>query len=651
MKKTTAGRKCLADKLRETTQEYKNSVSKKAAASATIFALLFQTLIIPGAIFGPQTVKAESCSTGSDTVFLMDISASMQSKLAQEKSDAVAVLAGLQAQDMSTVIGFNTIADSQILTSTHQTTIDRVNSFNSASDLTNLQNGLAVAKNVLDQGRNGDIYNKTIILLTDGLTNRPNGNAPWEDTYNAVDVNAVVQAADSLKSAGYSIFVLAYGTERDETALKTIASDGNHYLHEPTVQQLGNVYSIISEASCGSISGHKYEDANNNGAIEAGEAGLAGWTITLNGPTSGQTTTAVDGSYTFSGLAPGHYTLTESAPSGSKTYTQTLSPSAFDLTKGQIATAKDFANYFPAVDTDGDGITDDLDNCRWIANPAQENNDGDSLGDACDPDIDADNLYNAVDNCPSVYNPDQADADHDGLGDACDAVDNSNDNVGDDTGDDVIDTDNDGIADNLDNCPLIANPNQADTDNDGLGDACDAVDDSNNNVGDDTVATSTDDGSGDDATGEDNSGDDSGNDGNATSTNDGTGDSTGDDDVTPPDNTPVKHHHMHYSDFAPGYGPGFGGIAAQVAGAATEQLTLNEIAGQLDSLKNEINALSGSVATFLNERQTAQAGTLPLSADLSGIFTETPDTVHKAMSDKDARIQPAAFTNSRRDKV
>ena len=296
MKKTTAGRKCLADKLRETTQEYKNSVSKKAAASATIFALLFQTLIIPGAIFGPQTVKAESCSTGSDTVFLMDISASMQSKLAQEKSDAVAVLAGLQAQDMSTVIGFNTIADSQILTSTHQTTIDRVNSFNSASDLTNLQNGLAVAKNVLDQGRNGDIYNKTIILLTDGLTNRPNGNAPWEDTYNAVDVNAVVQAADSLKSAGYSIFVLAYGTERDETALKTIASDGNHYLHEPTVQQLGNVYSIISEASCGSISGHKYEDANNNGAIEAGEAGLAGWTITLNGPTSGQTTTAVDGS-------------------------------------------------------------------------------------------------------------------------------------------------------------------------------------------------------------------------------------------------------------------------------------------------------------------------------------------------------------------
>ncbi|MGX9725867.1 MAG: thrombospondin type 3 repeat-containing protein [Candidatus Electronema sp. VV] len=39
----------------------------------------------------------------------------------------------------------------------------------------------------------------------------------------------------------------------------------------------------------------------------------------------------------------------------------------------------------------------------------------------------------------------------------------------------VTDTDGDGIADAADNCPLVANPDQADTDGDGKGDACDAA--------------------------------------------------------------------------------------------------------------------------------------------------------------------------------
>jgi hypothetical protein len=38
-----------------------------------------------------------------------------------------------------------------------------------------------------------------------------------------------------------------------------------------------------------------------------------------------------------------------------------------------------------AADTDGDGITDGVDNCRFEANPGQEDEDGDTFGDACDP--------------------------------------------------------------------------------------------------------------------------------------------------------------------------------------------------------------------------------------------------------------------------
>jgi len=86
------------------------------------------------------------------------------------------------------------------------------------------------------------------------------------------------------------------------------------------------------------------------------------------------------------------------------------------------------------LDTDGDGIPDEEDNCPFDANPDQADYDGDGVGNACD-------------NCPDVDNPDQMDMDGDGIGDVCDP-----------------DDDNDGVLDELDNCPMKKNPNQEESD-------------------------------------------------------------------------------------------------------------------------------------------------------------------------------------------
>ena len=98
-------------------------------------------------------------------------------------------------------------------------------------------------------------------------------------------------------------------------------------------------------------------------------------------------------------------------------------------------------------------------------------------------DADGDGKSDGFDNCPFVANRDQADRDGDGVGDACDncpatANPDQRDTDGDGKGDACDDDkDGDGILNAADNCPGIYNPNQTDTDGDGIGDACDPDDD------------------------------------------------------------------------------------------------------------------------------------------------------------------------------
>jgi len=109
---------------------------------------------------------------------------------------------------------------------------------------------------------------------------------------------------------------------------------------------------------------------------------------------------------------------------------------------------------------DGDLHGNVCDNCVIIANDAQENIDGDLEGNVCDKDMDGDSIINAEDLCPTNPDPQQVDTDKDGMGDACDP-----------------DMDNDGVANLNDNCPLVYNPEQ-ESDTSKFGVACNADDDS-----------------------------------------------------------------------------------------------------------------------------------------------------------------------------
>lgn len=74
---------------------------------------------------------------------------------------------------------------------------------------------------------------------------------------------------------------------------------------------------------------------------------------------------------------------------------------------------------FAPNQSDGDGITDTLDNCPTVTND-QRDQDGDGAGDACDGDLDGDAQANGADNCATIANPFQEDLDRDGLGNPCD---------------------------------------------------------------------------------------------------------------------------------------------------------------------------------------------------------------------------------------
>lgn len=82
------------------------------------------------------------------------------------------------------------------------------------------------------------------------------------------------------------------------------------------------VPSVNFGESTGSIAGLVYSDSNKNGMRDGGEPGIPGVTLTLSGtdvrgnPVNRTVVTGADGSYRFTGVPAGNYTITETQPDG-----------------------------------------------------------------------------------------------------------------------------------------------------------------------------------------------------------------------------------------------------------------------------------------------------------------------------------------------
>jgi protocatechuate 3,4-dioxygenase beta subunit len=100
-----------------------------------------------------------------------------------------------------------------------------------------------------------------------------------------------------------------------------------------------------------SIHGYKFNDINGNG-VDNSDPRLSGWTINLTGTdstgtaVSTSTTTGANGEYSFTGLTPGTYTISETQQTG---WTKSLGGTQVTLTSGQevVAYTGEAGNLLP----------------------------------------------------------------------------------------------------------------------------------------------------------------------------------------------------------------------------------------------------------------------------------------------------------------
>ncbi len=276
-------------------------------------------------------------------------------KIDAAKSAANSFLGLMGNNDQSALISYATSATlDKGLSTVHLDTRTAINNL-VTSGATNIGDAIKLGIEELKSTRSNPQANHAMILLTDGMANKPNG--PGYGEY-AADVTYAENQATAAAALGYKIFTIGLGNdgEINETMLQNIAnSTGATYYHSANQTDLETIYNSIATQICteyGSIAGCVYNDQNNNGAIDSGESTLSGWEIILNNNEDRSQLTDTDGCYSFAGLKPGDYIISQGGKADITNFTQTypISPNLnynINLAEGENLIDYNFANYLP----------------------------------------------------------------------------------------------------------------------------------------------------------------------------------------------------------------------------------------------------------------------------------------------------------------
>ncbi len=99
----------------------------------------------------------------------------------------------------------------------------------------------------------------------------------------------------------------------------------------------------------GSISGIIFHDADSNGVLNGGEAGLQGWSVRLNGPLSDTVATDSTGAWHFSGLPGGAYTITQDQqPGWLQSFPPAYAAHSVTVTSGLDTSGLAFGDFYAA---------------------------------------------------------------------------------------------------------------------------------------------------------------------------------------------------------------------------------------------------------------------------------------------------------------
>ncbi len=196
------------------------------------------------------------------------------------------------------------------------------------------------------------VYSGPVTLASSSIT--------MSATSSHITFDGTVDGSTNLTvDAALATFYEAVGSQ---TELHSLTVNAGEIDLESTVTAASTP--TYSEPTPAKLSGSVYVDANDNGTFDSGETPLSGVTVTLTGTNdllqtiNTSTTTAADGSYSFTGLRPGTYTLTETQPSGDLPGTSSVGLqggvlgsgliTSISLATGIAGTGNNFAELLPA---------------------------------------------------------------------------------------------------------------------------------------------------------------------------------------------------------------------------------------------------------------------------------------------------------------